>query len=122
MLAREYYQITGDIAGTLSRVPKSNYIERLLLQGLERHAPSNNYLAAFNSVRMPGLASPFTSLCSLSQIPRNMRLMYLHSWQSFCWNHVVSWRLKTLGHVPVVGDLIMKQRSSTTSNHGLYNC
>lgn len=50
--ARKYYQSGGDAVGTLSRMPKSRYIERQLLQGLEKHASVNNYLGAFKFVCM----------------------------------------------------------------------
>ena len=38
------------MAGTLSRMPKNRYVERQLLQGLEKHAALNNYLGALNFV------------------------------------------------------------------------
>jgi tRNA pseudouridine13 synthase len=37
-------------------------------------------------------------------IPRGTRLLYLHSYQSYIWNHVATKRLETLGSTaPVVG-------------------
>lgn len=52
-------------------------------------------------------------LCSL-KIPRNMRLMYVHSWQSYIWNKLISWRLQTFGSSPMAGDIV--RRSSTAGN------
>merc|ERR1739838_854506 len=43
------------------------------------------------------------ALCS---IPRNIRLMYLHSYQSFVWNRMVSRRIKEFGLKVVVGDIV----------------
>ena len=40
------------------------------------------------------------------QIPRNMRLTYIHAYQSFLWNTVVSKRLAKFGFQPIVGDLV----------------
>lgn len=41
------------------------------------------------------------------QIPKNLRLMYVHSWQSYIWNRLVSERVKLFGvSTPVVGDLV----------------
>ncbi|KAJ3160156.1 hypothetical protein HDU86_000992 [Geranomyces michiganensis] len=45
-------------------------------------------------------------LGALESIPRNLRTMYLHSYQSLVWNHMVSERLKLYGYAPVVGDLV----------------
>ncbi len=40
----------------------------------------------------------------LRAIPRGTRLLYLHSYQSFIWNHVATKRLETMGSTaPVVG-------------------
>lgn len=40
------------------------------------------------------------------QIPRNLRLTYIHAYQSFLWNTVVSKRLAKFGLTPIVGDLV----------------
>ena len=50
------------------------------------------------------------------KIPRNMRLMYVHSWQSYVWNTVVSWRLQTYGVSPIVGDIVWKSNSDGDYN------
>ena len=43
------------------------------------------------------------------QIPRNTRLMYVHSWQSLLWNKMLSWRIRELGRAPVMGDIVRKK-------------
>lgn len=42
------------------------------------------------------------------QIPRNNRLMYIHSYQSYVWNNMVSKRIEDYGLKPVPGDLVLK--------------
>lgn len=41
------------------------------------------------------------------QIPKNLRMMYVHAYQSYVWNRVVSARVQLFGcSEPVVGDLV----------------
>ncbi|KAF2231383.1 pseudouridine synthase, partial [Viridothelium virens] len=44
---------------------------------------------------------------ALSQIPRNLRLMYTHAYQSFVWNAVAGKRLELFGLNAVAGDLVI---------------
>ncbi|KAI9138634.1 pseudouridine synthase [Paraphysoderma sedebokerense] len=44
---------------------------------------------------------------ALLAVPRNLRLMYLHSYQSYIWNSIVSFRLSEFGNEPILGDLVV---------------
>lgn len=50
------------------------------------------------------------------QIPRNNRLMYIHSYQSYVWNNMVSKRIDEYGLKPVPGDLVLKGGKRRTSS------
>merc|ERR1711865_1145466 len=68
----------------------SSVAETSLLKGLSACQP-NDFLTAFFS------------------IPRNLRNMYAHSYQSLVWNEMVTTRLATLGMQAVEGDLVIKE-------------
>ncbi|KAF8388099.1 hypothetical protein HHK36_026765 [Tetracentron sinense] len=92
--AREYYKESGDIEGTLRQLPRHLVSERAILQCLKK-CPGN-YLQA------------------LKAIPRTLRMMYVHSYQSYLWNHAASMRVQKHGidHV-VPGDLVYSKGGST---------
>ncbi|KAG0556562.1 hypothetical protein KC19_11G062700 [Ceratodon purpureus] len=94
--AREYFKKSKNIDGALQRFPRYLTAERALLTYLKRD--SKNYLQAINT------------------IPRTLRLMYVHSYQSFLWNHAASHRAKTHGvDKVVVGDLVYDKDAHDTA-------
>uniref|UniRef100_A0ACD5U0Y1 Uncharacterized protein n=1 Tax=Avena sativa TaxID=4498 RepID=A0ACD5U0Y1_AVESA len=56
--------------------------------------------------------SPDNYLQALKGIPRTLRMMYVHSYQSYLWNHAASMRVEKYGISQVIeGDLIYSKES-----------
>ena len=77
--AKLFYKSTGNAKETLNKMPRHLRHERCVLKGLHRYG-KDAYLKSFK------------------EIPRNNQLMYMHSFQSFLWNHMASrrWEVYTL--------------------------
>ncbi|XP_023002005.1 multisubstrate pseudouridine synthase 7 isoform X1 [Cucurbita maxima] len=94
--ARNYYKESNDIDGTLKQLPRYLVAERAILQCLKK-CPGN-YLQA------------------LKAIPRTLRMMYVHSYQSYLWNHAASMRVQKYGiDKVVVGDLVYCKENHTAT-------
>ncbi|KAJ2238123.1 multisubstrate pseudouridine synthase 7 [Coemansia sp. RSA 1722] len=91
--ARALY-MQGDFAGALRAMPgRSAVAERAVLQAFVNAGDSTNAMAAFGA------------------IPRNLRLMYVHAYQSFVWNAATSLRISLFGVSGAVpGDLVIKAK------------
>nr|POF09626.1 multisubstrate pseudouridine synthase 7 [Quercus suber] len=97
--AREYYKESNDIEGTLKQLPRHLVAERAILQCLKK-CPGN-YLQA------------------LKAVPRTLRMMYIHSYQSYLWNHAASLRVQKYGTEQVVlGDLVYCKGDNTENVSG----
>ncbi|KAK1439398.1 hypothetical protein QVD17_05216 [Tagetes erecta] len=84
---REYYKESEDIDGTLRQLPRYMVAEKAILQSLKK--------------------SPGNYLQALKAVPRTLRMMYVHSYQSYLWNHAASTRVQKYGTNQVVlGDLV----------------
>ncbi|XP_030958090.1 multisubstrate pseudouridine synthase 7 isoform X1 [Quercus lobata] len=102
--AREYYKESNDIEGTLKQLPRHLVAERAILQCLKK-CPGN-YLQA------------------LKAVPRTLRMMYIHSYQSYLWNHAASLRVQKYGTDQVVlGDLVYCKGDNTENvSGGMLEC
>lgn len=86
-MAREYYKESNDIEGTLRQLPRHLVAERAVLQCLKK--------------------CPGDYLQAMKAIPRTLRMMYVHGYQSYLWNHAASERVQKYGFDQVVlGDLV----------------
>eukprot|EP00271_Cylindrocystis_brebissonii_P012901 TRINITY_DN32409_c0_g1_i1.p1 TRINITY_DN32409_c0_g1~~TRINITY_DN32409_c0_g1_i1.p1 ORF type:complete len:1158 (+),score=223.73 TRINITY_DN32409_c0_g1_i1:246-3719(+) len=73
--ARQIWAKTNDPRAALAIMPRHCTAERALLEGIQKFGPSNLVQA-------------------LGCIPRTLRMMYVHAYQSFLWNHAASHRVR----------------------------
>ncbi|KAL3851730.1 hypothetical protein ACJMK2_015451 [Sinanodonta woodiana] len=95
--ARTIWWDTKDAREALKHLPQRCNIERTLLQAL-LDLEGRDYFGVFN------------------HLTRNTRLMYIHSYQSYVWNRMVSRRLRTFGHKLVAGDLVLRGCDTKTAD------
>ncbi|CAN4111257.1 unnamed protein product [Withania somnifera] len=100
---REYYKESGDVDGTLRQLPRYLVAEKAILQCLKR--------------------SPGNYLQALQAIPRTLRMMYVHSYQSYLWNHAASMRVQKHGFDQVVlGDLVYSKEQLKVKETFVADC
>ncbi|KAA8899203.1 hypothetical protein TRICI_006372 [Trichomonascus ciferrii] len=94
--ARKLWAETRDAAKTLELMPRKCVAEQAVLKALAK--------------------DPTGYLNAVMQIPRNLRVMYAHAYQSYVWNAVASERIRRFGTAIVVGDLVIDDNASVKSN------
>ncbi|KAH7661468.1 Pseudouridine synthase TruD protein [Dioscorea alata] len=98
--ARESYKENGDIDMALRQFPRHLVAEKAVVSPLSLSLSQKAVLQCLK--KCPG-----NYLQALKAIPRTLRMMYVHSYQSYLWNHAASERVQRHGIAQVVlGDLV----------------
>jgi tRNA pseudouridine13 synthase len=92
-----WFKRTGKTQEALSMLPKKFSAEVSVI----RHLGAKNTSGDFQG--------------ALMMIPRNLKTMYVHAYQSLVWNHVASMRWSRHGAKVIKGDLVIVDRMSANS-------
>jgi len=94
--ARQLWASTHDAAAALKLMPRQCVAENSILYCLSNLRKEDD-----------GTYSAHSYLSALMKVPRNLRTMYVHAYQSYVWNAVTSERIKLYGLKVMPGDLVI---------------
>ncbi|KAA8892632.1 pseudouridine synthase [Sphaerosporella brunnea] len=93
--ACEIFLATYDIDLASSKMPRKFVAENSVLRFFREHGMKGD-----------GKGNGLDYLGALQSVPRNLRIMYAHAYQSLVWNHVASARLRMSRTEVIPGDLV----------------
>jgi len=93
------YHTTYDFAKASSKMPRKFVAESAILRFFDERGMAGD-----------GKGKGLDYLGAMQAIPRSLRLMYAHAYQSFVWNHVTSARLRMSRTVVLPGDLVFAEQ------------
>ncbi|SGZ40695.1 related to Multisubstrate pseudouridine synthase 7 [Hanseniaspora guilliermondii] len=96
--ARIVWEQSKDAQKTLKLMPKRNVAEFTIL----------SHLATKERNESTGEYTPDDYFTAILKIPRNLRLIYIHAYQSYIWNLATSYRVAQHGLNVVPGDLVIE--------------
>lgn len=101
--ARRLWAETGDAVEAAKLMPRKCSAEWSVLTSLAKEKKGDDGYAKQAYFR------------AIMQIPRNLRLIYVHAYQSYVWNLVASKRIELFGLTVQEGDLVMVEEKSAES-------